>query len=146
MLDSYFAADRQRRSRLEIKIIIMQAILDGNHRLAHIMYYAKIPTRMCTSILKTMEQQGLVSTVVTQIEDTGRKRVKCYDLTDRGKRALDSYLTIINALKLPLENLALVETVIEKKVEASERVPLVEIKAVVPESSSQSISRTSRDN
>ncbi|HXQ92413.1 MAG TPA: winged helix-turn-helix domain-containing protein [Nitrososphaerales archaeon] len=96
MLDSYFAAARQRRSRLEIKITILDAISRGNQRLAHIMYYAKLPPRMCGSIVRTMEQQGLV--VILPPEE-GRK-AKRYALTERGKRALDSYLAIIKQLQL----------------------------------------------
>ena len=60
MSDSYFAAARQRRSRLELKITILKAISQGNQRLAHIMYYSKLPPRLCGSIVRTMEQQGLV--------------------------------------------------------------------------------------
>lgn len=96
VLDSYFAAARQRRSRLEIKITILEAISVGNQRLAHIMYYAKLPPRMCGSIVRTMEQQGLI--VILPPEE-GRK-TKRYALTDRGRRALDSYTAIIKQLKL----------------------------------------------
>lgn len=96
VLDSYFAAARQRRSRLEIKITILDAISKGNQRLAHIMYFAKLPPRMCGSIVRTMEQQGLV--IILPPEE-GRK-TKRYALTDRGKRALDSYIAIIKQLQL----------------------------------------------
>ena len=121
LLDSYFAADRQRRSRLEIKIIVMQAIVEGNHRQNHIMYQARLPVRMCSSILRSMEQQGLVETVLfsqqqqsdeaegevsnSTFSNKRKKNVKCYILTERGRRALDSYLTIVNALKAPVERL-----------------------------------------
>jgi predicted transcriptional regulator len=114
VLDSYFAAARQRRSRLEIKITILDAISRGNQRLAHIMYYAKLPPRMCGSIVRTMEQQGLV--VILPPEE-GRK-AKRYALTERGKRALDSYLAIIKQLQLEsLEEAPL--TVEVKKTEIS---------------------------
>jgi predicted transcriptional regulator len=96
VLDSYFTAARQRRSRLEIKITILDAILHGNQRLAHIMYFAKLPPRMCGSIVRTMEQQGLI--VILPPEE-GRK-AKRYALTDRGKRALDSYVAITRQLQL----------------------------------------------
>jgi len=96
VLDSYFAATRQRRSRLELKITILDAISHGNQRLAHIMYYAKLPPRMCGSIVRTMEQQGLV--VILPPEEG--KKTKRYTLTDRGKRALDSYLAIVKQLQL----------------------------------------------
>ncbi len=96
VLDSYFAAARQRRSRLEIKITILDAISHGNQRLAHIMYYAKLPPRMCGSIVRTMEQQGLV--VILPPEE-GRK-TKRYALTERGIRALESYLAIVKQLQL----------------------------------------------
>jgi predicted transcriptional regulator len=101
MLDSYFAADRQRRSRLEIKIIVMQAIAEGRQRQSHIMYYAKLPSRMCARIVRTMEQQGLIEAAVKQ---EGGRKVKRFALTERGKRSLDSYLVIMNALKPTIEN------------------------------------------
>ncbi len=47
-----------------------------------------------------MEQQGLVDLTITQ--DGVSRKVKRYALTERGKRALDSYLTIFNALKAPI--------------------------------------------
>jgi predicted transcriptional regulator len=93
VLDSYFAAARQRRSRLEIKITILDAISKGNQRLAHI---AKLPPRMCGSIVRTMEQQGLVEILPPE---EGRK-TKRYTLTDRGRRALDSYMAIVKQLQL----------------------------------------------
>jgi len=96
VLDSYFAAQRQRRSRLEIKITILEAISRGNQRLAHIMYFAKLPPRMCGSIVRTMEQQGLIEILPPE---EGRK-TKRYALTDRGKRALDSYMAIVKQLRL----------------------------------------------
>jgi predicted transcriptional regulator len=96
MSDSYFAAARQRRSRLELKITILKAISQGNQRLAHIMYFAKLPPRLCGSIVRTMEQQGLVEILLAE---EGRK-VKRYALTDRGKRALESYISIITQLQL----------------------------------------------
>lgn len=96
VLDSYFAAARQRRSRLEIKITILEAISRGNQRLAHIMYYAKLPPRMCGSIVRTMEQQGLIEILPPE----PNRKTKRYTLTDRGKRALDSYTAIIKQLKL----------------------------------------------
>ena len=96
VLDSYFAAQRQRRSRLEIKITILEAVSRGNQRLAHIMYYAKLPPKMCGSIVRTMEQQGLI--VILPPEE-GRK-TKRFALTDRGRRALDSYTAIIRQLQL----------------------------------------------
>ena len=96
VLDSYFAAARSRRSRLEIKITILDAISQGNQRLAHIMYFAKLPPRMCGNIVRTMEQQGLIEILPPE---TGRK-TKRYALTDRGKRALDSYMAIVKQLQL----------------------------------------------
>jgi predicted transcriptional regulator len=96
VLDSYFAAQRQRRSRLEIKITILEAISRGNQRLAHIMYYAKLPPRMCGSIVRNMEQQGLI--LILPPEE-GRK-TKRFALTDRGRRALDSYMVIVKQLQL----------------------------------------------
>jgi predicted transcriptional regulator len=96
VLDSYFAAAGQRRSRLEIKITILDAISHGNQRLAHIMYFAKLPPRMCGSIVRTMEQQGLIEILPPE---EGRK-MKRYALTPRGKRALDSYKVIVRQLQL----------------------------------------------
>jgi len=96
MSDSYFAAARQRRSRLEIKITILRAISEGNQRLAHIMYFAKLPPRMCGSIVRTMEQQGLVEILVSE----EARKVKRFVLTERGKRALSSYVSIITQLQL----------------------------------------------
>lgn len=51
---------------------------------------------MCGSIVRLMEQQGLVEILPPEI---GRK-TKRYALTDRGKRALDSYIVIVKQLQL----------------------------------------------
>ncbi|MFI5422204.1 MAG: winged helix-turn-helix domain-containing protein [Nitrososphaerales archaeon] len=110
MSDSYFAAARQRRSRLELKITILRAISQGNQRLAHIMYFSKLPPRLCGSIVRTMEQQGLVE--ILPSEDG--KKVKRFALTERGKRALESYVSIITQLQL--ESLPLPVIVVENKV------------------------------
>jgi len=109
MSDTYFAAARQRRSRLEIKITILKAISEGNQRLAHIMYFAKLPPRLCGSIVRTMEQQGLVEILISE---EGRK-VKRYALTERGKRALESYVSIITQLQL--ETLPMPLLTVERK-------------------------------
>jgi predicted transcriptional regulator len=110
MSDLYFAAARQRRSRLELKITILKAISQGNQRLAHIMYYAKLPPRLCGGIVRTMEQQGLIEILPAE---EGRK-VKRYVLTERGKRALDSYVSIITQLQL--DSLPLPLITVENKI------------------------------
>jgi DNA-binding MarR family transcriptional regulator len=60
------------------------------------MYYAKLPPRICGSIVRTMEQQGLLEILPPE---EGRK-TKRYVLTARGQRALDSYMAIVTQLKL----------------------------------------------
>jgi predicted transcriptional regulator len=129
MLDSYFAADRQRRSRLELKIIVMQAIAEGKQRQSHIMYYAKLPTRICASLIRNMEQQGLIEAGVTQ---EGGRKVKRFSLTERGKRALDSYLVIMNALKQPIESLEAAQAMIQKEATASPAPEAIAVPAIIP--------------
>jgi predicted transcriptional regulator len=114
MSDSYFAAARQRRSRLELKITILKAISQGNQRLAHIMYFAKLPPRLCGSIVRTMEQQGLVE---IRPPEEGKK-IKRYALTDRGKRALESYVSIITQLQLDSLPLPLITVETKARAEA----------------------------
>ncbi len=112
MSDSYFVAARQRRSRLELKITILKAISQGNQRLAHIMYYSKLPPRLCGSIVRTMEQQGLIEILPPE----EGKKVKRFALTERGKRALESYVSIITQLQL--DSLPLPVEIFERKIQS----------------------------
>lgn len=81
-----------RRSKLEVKIDIMQAIADGSGRPTHIMYRSNLSWAVMRSVMKNLEQQGLV--ISREVE--GRRN---YVLTDRGMRVLQTYHTVKNQLE-----------------------------------------------
>ena len=81
-----------RRSKMEVKIDIMQAIADGSGRPTHIMYRSNLSWAVMRSVMKTLEQQGLV--ISREIE--GRRN---YVLTDKGNRVLQTYRSVKNQLE-----------------------------------------------
>ncbi|MHB2037115.1 MAG: winged helix-turn-helix domain-containing protein [Nitrososphaerales archaeon] len=78
-----------RRSKMEVKIDIMQAIADGSGRPTHIMYRSNLSWAVMRSVMKVLEQQGLV--ISKEIE--GRRS---YVLTDKGSRVLHTYRSVKN--------------------------------------------------
>jgi predicted transcriptional regulator len=101
MSESYFDAVSRRRSKLEVKISILKAISEGATRQTHIMYRSNLSWSFAHMFIRTMEKQGLISTVVSK----GRKS---FTLTDRGKRALEAYTVVSTELDFdslePLQN------------------------------------------
>ena len=86
----------QRRSRLEVKIAIMQAIFEGAVKPAHIMYRSNLSWNIAHNALSLMEKQGLVITA----DSEGRR---CYFLTEKGVRILNTYSCLKNQFEpLPL--------------------------------------------
>ncbi|MDG6905079.1 MAG: hypothetical protein JRN20_04760 [Nitrososphaerota archaeon] len=81
-----------RRSKLEVKIDIMQAIADGSGRPTHIMYRSNLSWAVMRNVMKVLEQQGLV--VSRELE--GRRN---YVLTDKGSRVLQTYHSVKNQLE-----------------------------------------------
>jgi predicted transcriptional regulator len=102
MSESYFDAVTRRRSKLEVKISILQAISAGATRQTHIMYRSNLSWSFARIFIRTMEKQGLISTLVVK----GRKN---FILTDRGKRALAAYTSVTRELEM--ESLVLEEDV-----------------------------------
>ena len=78
-----------RRSKMEVKIDIMQAIAGGSGRPTHIMYRSNLSWAVMRSVMKALEQQGLV--ISREIE--GRRS---YVLTDKGSRVLQTYRSVKN--------------------------------------------------
>jgi len=93
MFESYFDAVSRRRSKLEVKISILQAISDGATRQTHIMYRSNLSWSFAHMFIRTMEKQGLISTMMVK----GRKN---FILTDRGKRALSAYTAVTRELEM----------------------------------------------
>lgn len=80
-----------RRSRMEVKIDILQAISDGSGRPTHIMYRSNLSWAVMRGVMKNLEQQGLV--VVSDVE--GRRN---YILTEKGVKVLQTYRSVKNQL------------------------------------------------
>lgn len=81
-----------RRSKLEVKIDIMQAIADGSGRPTHIMYRSNLSWAVMRGVMKVLEQQNLI--VSTDLE--GRRN---YTLTDKGQRVLETYRNVKKQLE-----------------------------------------------
>jgi predicted transcriptional regulator len=81
-----------RRSRMEVKIDILQAIADGSGRPTHIMYRSNLSWAVMRGVMKVLEQQGLV--ISKEIE--GRRS---YVLTEKGSRVLETYRSVKNQLE-----------------------------------------------
>ena len=86
-----------RRSKLEVKIDIMQAIANGSGRPTHIMYRSNLSWAVMRNVMKVLEQQGLV--VSREVE--GRRN---FILTEKGTRVLQTY----HSVKSQLESLTIV--------------------------------------
>jgi predicted transcriptional regulator len=76
-----------RRSRLEVKIAILQAIKEGAGRPTHIMYKSNLSWSVLQGFVKNLEIQGLVRTEASE-------RKKTYLLTEKGERVLKTYLSM----------------------------------------------------
>lgn len=81
-----------RRSRMEVKIDILQAIADGSGRPTHIMYRSNLSWAVMRGVMKNLEQQGLV--ISSEVE--GRRN---YVLTEKGHRVLETYRTVKTQLE-----------------------------------------------
>lgn len=93
MSESYFDAVSRRRSKLEVKISILRAISDGATRQTHIMYRSNLSWSFAHMFIRTMEKQGLISTIMVK----GRRN---FTLTDRGERALSAYTAVSKELDM----------------------------------------------
>jgi predicted transcriptional regulator len=83
-----------RRSKMEVKIDILQAISEGAGRPTHIMYRSNLSWAVMRNFIKALEDQGLVSS--SDVE--GRKN---YILTQKGTRVLDTYANVRKQLVTP---------------------------------------------
>ncbi len=95
MSEKYFAAVRMRRSVLELKIEILQAIADGASKQAHVIQKSNISWSMAQNFIRRLEMQGL-------IEAKRTKERKTFAITERGKRVLHSYSSMIRGLELDI--------------------------------------------
>jgi predicted transcriptional regulator len=118
MSESYFDAVSRRRSKLEVKISILQAISDGATRQTHIMYHSNLSWSFAHMFIKTMEKQGLISTIIVK----GRRN---FILTDRGKRALSAYTVVTRELEM--ESPISERKNVQETARASKPVPIIEI-------------------
>ena len=83
-----------RRSKMEVKIDILQAISEGAGRPTHIMYRSNLSWAVMRNFIKALEEQGLVSS--SDVE--GRKN---YILTQKGIRVLETYANVRKQLEAP---------------------------------------------
>jgi predicted transcriptional regulator len=84
-----------RRSRMEVRIDILQAIADGAGRPTHIMYRSNLSWSIMQSFVRVLEQQGLIS----RMDREGKKN---YVLTEKGQRVLQTYLSVRQQLENPV--------------------------------------------
>jgi predicted transcriptional regulator len=83
-----------RRSKMEVKIDILQAIAEGAGRPTHIMYRSNLSWAVMRNFIRALEEQGLVS--ASDVE--GRKN---YVLTSKGIRVLETYANVRKQLEAP---------------------------------------------
>ncbi len=95
MSEEYFAAVRLRRSVLELKIEILRAIAEGATKQSQVIQRSNISWSMAQNFIKRLESQGLIES-----KRTGGR--KTFDITERGKRVLNSYLSMIRELELDI--------------------------------------------
>jgi predicted transcriptional regulator len=95
MSDKYFDAARMRRSVLELKIEILGAISDGASKQSQVIQRSNISWAMAQNFIRRLEAQGLVESKRTK----GRKT---FVITERGKRVLTSYLSMMKELELDI--------------------------------------------
>jgi predicted transcriptional regulator len=95
MSEKYFAAVRMRRSVLELKIEILEAIAKGASKQAHVIQKSNISWSMAQNFIRRLEIQGLIESKRTR----GRKT---FAITERGKRVLNSYSSMIRGLELDI--------------------------------------------
>jgi predicted transcriptional regulator len=78
----------------------MQAIAEGAGRPTHIMYRCSLSWTVMQNLLRTLEQQGLI----TRSDYDGKKN---YLLTEKGKRVLRTYMSVSQFLApVPLSSTA----------------------------------------
>jgi len=95
MSEKYFAAVRMRRSVLELKIEILQAISEGASKQSHVIQKSNISWSMAQNFIRRLEMQGLIEAKRTK----GRKT---FAITERGTRVLNSYSSMIKGLELDI--------------------------------------------
>jgi len=95
MSEKYFAAVRMRRSELELKIEILQAIAEGASKQSHVIQKSNISWSMAQNFIRRLEMQGLIEAKQTK----GRKT---FAITERGTRVLNSYSSMIKGMQLDL--------------------------------------------
>ena len=88
--ENLFSAPR--RSRMEVKIDILQAIANGSGRPTHIMYRSNLSWAVMRGVMKNLEQQGLV----IASDADGRRN---YVLTEKGMKVLETYRTVKTQLE-----------------------------------------------
>ncbi|MHB8566540.1 MAG: winged helix-turn-helix domain-containing protein [Nitrososphaerales archaeon] len=88
-----FWVSGSRRSRMEVKIDIMQAISEGVGRPAHIMYRSNLSWSIMQSFITILEKQGLINSS----EVYGKRS---YTLTEKGVRVLQTYLSVRKQLDM----------------------------------------------
>jgi len=84
-----------RRSVLELKIEILEAIAKGASKQAHVIQKSNISWSMAQNFIRRLEMQGLIEAKRTK----GRKT---FAITDRGRRVLHSYSSMIRGLELDI--------------------------------------------
>ena len=78
----------KRRSRLEITLTILSAIMDGVDKPTRIMYAANMSWRPTQRILSHLVEQGLIMEVPNTKGKQSRRR---YQITEKGEKVLDYF-------------------------------------------------------
>ena len=78
----------KRRSRLEISLDILSAVMEGVDKPTRIMYAANLSWRPTMRIISSLVEQGLLE---VRMNTETRKSMKRYVITDKGVNVLDYF-------------------------------------------------------
>ena len=78
----------KRRSRLEITLTILSAIMDGVDKPTRIMYAANMSWKPTQRMLSHLVEQGLILEVPST---KARQSRRLYKITDKGEKVLDYF-------------------------------------------------------
>jgi len=79
----------KRRSRLEIALDILSAVMEGVDKPTRIMYAANLSWRPTMRIISSLVEQGLLE---MRMNTETRKSMKRYVITEKGANVLDYFI------------------------------------------------------
>ena len=79
---------QQRRSKLDIVLIVLDAVRRGMNKPTRIMYAANLSWKPTQSILDSLVEQGLLG---VEIEKGAKRMKKRYEINDKGLTVLEYF-------------------------------------------------------